>query len=104
MVENGLFTRFDAVLFEKTRLSILAILYRDRRVSFKQLKVVLKATDGSLYTHLQKLLAAGYLAEEREIVGRDLQTFYVLTESGADAFREYLDFMENLVKTLPREN
>jgi predicted ArsR family transcriptional regulator len=101
MTENNLYTRFDAVFFEKTRLSILTLLYRDKRVSFKQLKNLLNATDGSLYTHLQKLLGAGYLTEEKEIVGRDLQTFYTLTDNGATAFREYIDFMETMVKTIP---
>lgn len=94
-----LFVRFSDVLFEKTRLSALMILYREGSASFSKLKQVLKAADGSLYTHMERLVTHGYVQKKKEVVGFSAQTVYALTDVGSERLAEYLDFLEKLVQS-----
>ena len=94
---DDLYTRFNGVFFEKTRLSIITLLYREEKMAFNTLKQRLAVTDGSLYTHLQKLIDAGYVKRSREMVGTGLQSVYRLSAEGAREFREYLAFLERMV-------
>jgi DNA-binding MarR family transcriptional regulator len=94
---DDLYTRFDAVFFEKTRLSVMTLLYRDEKAAFNTLKGRLDLTDGSLYTHLEKLIDAGYVAKSREMVGTGVQTVYRLTAEGLAQFRDYLSFLEDMI-------
>ncbi len=93
-----LFTRFDAVFFEKTRLSLLTLIIQEEEAAFNRLKLRLKMSDGALYTHLEKLINAGYVEKKKQIAGTNVQTVYSATESGKQQFSEYLLFMEEMIK------
>ncbi|MBB6480705.1 transcriptional regulator [Spirochaeta isovalerica] len=95
---DDLYTRFDNVFFEKTRLSILTVLYKDEMVSFNQLKSLLGGTDGSIYTHMEKLIKAGYVEKRKELAGSTVQTVYKITKEGKSLFKEYLAFLEQMLK------
>ncbi len=73
----------------RTRLGLLLYVGEP---SFSQLKASLSITDGNLDAHLKKLGAAGYLHSRMRLEGRP-HTVYCLSESGAAAFREYIDFL-----------
>lgn len=94
---SELFRRFDNVFFEKTRLSMMTILYQEGKVSFTMFKHRLGASDGAIYTHLEKLIHAGYVSKTKEVAGTDVQTIYVPTNAGKELFAEYLDFLEELL-------
>lgn len=96
--ENLLYTRFDNVFFEKTRLSVITILYKEEKASFNQLKATIGGSDGAIYSHLQKLLTSNYILEKKEIIGDNLHTIYFLTEKGKEIFRQYLLFLEKMIK------
>ena len=64
-----LYTQFDQVFFERTRLSLITILYRDGRASFLGLKRALGLTDGALYTNLEKLVTADYVGTYKDCWG-----------------------------------
>ena len=98
-MSDSYYTRFDAVFFEKTRLSMITLLHKEGWVSFNRFRKILGGTDGSIYSHLKKLLAAGYIRHNRQIAGDKAQTIYALTASGQKLFREYLGFLENLLRT-----
>ncbi len=83
----------------RTRLGLL--LYMGEP-SFSQLKTALSITDGNLDAHLKKLGAAGYLHSRMMLDGRP-HTVYCLSQSGADAFQEYLDFLE-VIRSAARPN
>ncbi|WP_394356611.1 transcriptional regulator [Sedimentitalea todarodis] len=73
----------------RTRLGLLLYVGEP---SFSQLKASLSITDGNLDAHLKKFGAAGYLHSRMRLEGRP-HTVYCLSESGAAAFREYIDFL-----------
>ncbi len=95
---SDLYLRFDSTFFEKTRLSILTLLYRETRLSFNALKDALNGTDGAVYTHLEKLRLAGYVSRDKELVDGNVSSKYELTAYGRDEFKAYIGFLETMVK------
>ena len=96
---DKLYTRFDAVFFEKTRLSLITLIIQEASVAFNTLKERLDMSDGALYTHLEKLISAGYVEKRREIAGTTPRTLYSATVEGKLQFREYLSFLEDIITT-----
>lgn len=95
---SDLYLRFDAVFFEKTRLSILTLLYREGRLSFNTLKEALGATDGAAYSHLEKLRSAGYVSRDKELVDGNVSSQYELTDLGRTEFKAYIGFLEAMLQ------
>lgn len=99
-MSDRLYTRFDSAFFEKTRLSMMTILYKEGTVSFNRFKTLLRGSDGGVYAHLRTLQQAGYvtrrkrLAADREGPGPSVQSQYSLTATGRRTFRDYLQFLE----------
>lgn len=95
---SDLYLRFDSTFFEKTRLTILTLLYREGKLSFNQLKDALGGTDGAVYTHLEKLRQGGYVSRDKELLDGAVASQYRLTETGRAEFVAYIDFLESLLK------
>jgi len=95
---NDLYTRFDNIFFEKTRLSIMTILFKEETVSFNQLKKLIGGSDGAIYTHLEKLIKAEYVEKKKELAGSSAQTVYKINKEGRTLFKEYLAFLEKMLK------
>jgi len=93
-----LYTRFDNIFFEKTRLSIMTLLVQNEVLSFNWLKDSLDQSDGALYSHLEKLYKEGYIDKRKELAGPGAQTVYALTEKGKQQYTEYIDFLEVLIR------
>lgn len=98
---SDLYLRFDHIFFEKTRLTVLTLLYREGRLSFNALKEALGATDGAVYSHLEKLKAAGYVTRDKELVDGAVASQYELTDAGKAAFQDYLTFLETMLRDHP---
>lgn len=95
---NDLYTRFDNIFFEKTRLSIMTILFKEDMVSFNQLKSIIGGSDGAIYTHLEKLIKADYVEKKKELAGSSVQTVYKIKKEGRTLFKEYLTFLEKMLQ------
>lgn len=91
------FARFDGVFFEKSRLAIVALLYMDEYAAFTTLRERLSATDGAVYSHLERLIEGGYVEKRKEVAGMKAQTVYRLTAKGRKEFDAYLAVMEELL-------
>jgi len=89
--------QLDTTVHGPVRLGVLAALQVDGPLDFTTLKKRLKASDGAVGLHLQKLEAAAYIRSSKAFVGRRPQTTYVLTRQGRKAFQAYLDQMQNLL-------
>jgi DNA-binding transcriptional ArsR family regulator len=88
----------DSVLHEPGRLAIVSALAAAPRLTFTELRDTLEMTDGNLSVHLQKLEKAGYVAIDKQFVGRRPQTSCELTRKGRQAFQRYLDHLEAIVR------
>jgi len=95
------FGKLDKVIHEKGRLAIMTLLAARTSWPFQDLKAELGMSDGNLITHLRTLHRLGLVAVTKEVRERP-QTSYSLTEKGRAAFKDYLDVLEEIVKTAKR--
>lgn len=92
------FDRLDKLIHEKGRLAIMTLLAARPNWLFQDLKAELKMSDGNLITHLRALQQAGYIDSRKEILTRP-QTRYELTARGRKAFQNYLQVLEEMVRS-----
>jgi DNA-binding transcriptional ArsR family regulator len=88
----------DPLLHERGRLAIVSVLAAADSLTFTELRDTLGMTDGNLSVHLQKLEEKGYVAIDKQFVGRRPQTSCRLTRPGHRAFARYLDHLEAIVR------
>jgi DNA-binding transcriptional ArsR family regulator len=88
----------DPLLHERGRLAIVSMLAAVETLTFTELRTRLEMTDGNLSVHLQKLEEKGYVAIDKQFVGRRPQTSCRLTAAGRKAFVKYLDHLEAIVR------
>jgi DNA-binding transcriptional ArsR family regulator len=105
-IEGGraaLTAELDRVIHERLRLAIVSALAVSERLSFNELKSLLKTTDGNLSVHARKLEEAGYIDCLKSFEGRVPRTEYRLTSAGRKALERYLDHMEALIQVARSE-
>ena len=88
---------FDRLVYERVRLGIMSALAVNPKMTFNELKNLLKASDGNLSAHARKLEDAGYIDCRKTFKGRLPRTEYRLTATGRQALERYLDHMERLI-------
>jgi DNA-binding MarR family transcriptional regulator len=88
----------DRLIHERMRLGILSALAVNERMSFGDLKALLRTTDGNLSVHARKLEEAEYVLCEKSFEGRVPKTEYSITATGRRALERYLDHMESLIR------
>ena len=93
-----LFEDLDPLLHERGRMAIISVLAAVERLTFTELRDQLEMTDGNLSVHLTKLEGKGYVAIDKQFVGRRPQTTCRITTAGRKAFTHYLDQLESIVK------
>ncbi|NPA06561.1 MAG: helix-turn-helix domain-containing protein [Chloroflexi bacterium] len=82
-------------------MAALSALGPEREVEFGLLQRALGFTPGNLGSHLRKLEEAGYVEVRKTFVQRRPRTYIRLTERGAQAFREHVLALQELLQTLP---
>lgn len=87
----------DRLIHERLRLGIVSALAATERMSFNDLKGVLRTTDGNLSVHARKLEEAGYVICTKSFEGRTPRTEYQLTAAGRRALEKYIGHMESLI-------
>lgn len=90
----------DRLIHERTRLAIVSALAVNKKLSFTDLKEILKVSDGNLSTHARKLEDAGYINCKKEFDGRLPRTQYTLSAFGRKALKKYISHMESLIKAM----
>jgi DNA-binding transcriptional ArsR family regulator len=88
----------DRLIHERVRLGIVSALAVNERLTFNDLKALLKTTDGNLSVHARKLEEAHYVTCAKSFAGRVPKTEYRLTAPGRRALERYLDHMEALIR------
>jgi DNA-binding MarR family transcriptional regulator len=91
----------DETIHQPVRLKIMVALraLSDReKIDFTQLKGAVEATDGNLGAHIGILEQAGYLAVEKDFVGKKPRTRMQITKAGRRAFERYVEFLRTIVE------
>ena len=84
----------------KIRLGIMSALAVNDEVNFNSLKEILRITDGNLASHLKTLEEYGYIVVQKSFIGRKTNTGYSATQTGLKAFKEHLNILEEIIKSL----
>jgi DNA-binding MarR family transcriptional regulator len=90
----------NELIHQSLRLKIMAALNASRQegsLEFTRLKALVGATDGNLSTHLSTLETAGYVAIEKDFVGKKPRTRIAVTSAGATAYREHKAYLHSLL-------
>jgi DNA-binding PadR family transcriptional regulator len=67
-------------------------------LTFSELKLLLRVTDGNLSVHARKLEEAGYVLCIKSFSGRLPKTEYRLTAMGRRELEKYLNHMEAIIR------
>ncbi len=89
MSDYSLPTKFDPLIHQSSRLSIIAVLAGAESVDFTYLLNATGLTKGTLSKHLTKLRDAGYIEIEKGFKNNYPHTTAKLTPAGKKAFKEY---------------
>ena len=89
MSDYALPTRFDPLIHQPSRLSIMAVLAGCESADFTYLLNVTGLTRGTLSKHLTRLSEAGYVAIKKSFKGNYPNTSAKLTTVGRRAFQDY---------------
>jgi len=89
---------YDKAFENVIRLRVMSILMVNEQFDFNSFKELLGVTDGNLASHLRNLESAEYIRVDKTFVGRKTMTNYSATEEGKKAFKDHLEFLENLIK------
>ena len=90
----------DRLIHERLRLGIVSALAVNERLTFNDLKRLLRTTDGNLSVHARKLEDAQYIACDKSFDGRIPRTEFRLTAAGRRAFEKYLAHMEAIIRAV----
>jgi DNA-binding MarR family transcriptional regulator len=88
----------DRLIHERLRLGIISALAVNERLTFNDLKRLLRTTDGNLSVHARKLEDAQYVACDKSFTGRVPRTEFRITAAGRRALEKYLAHMEAIIK------
>jgi len=94
-------TNIDRLIHEPARFTIMAHLYVVQSADFIFIMRQTGLTWGNLSSHLSKLEAAGYVAIEKEFLGKKPHTMLRLTDQGRAAFDQYRHDMRQALDGLP---
>ncbi len=93
-------SKLDRLIHERMRLGIVSALAVNEPLSFKELKEILKTSDGNLSVHARKLEDAKYVVCKKTFEGRIPRTQYRLSKEGRRALERYLAHMEALIQAM----
>lgn len=88
----------ERLVYQRVRLGIMSALAVNDKLTFPDLKKLLRTTDGNLAVHARKLEDAGMIGCVKSFSGRVPRTEYTLTAAGRRALERYLDHMEALLR------
>ena len=91
----------NRLIHEPARLMIMSYLYVVESADFIFLIRQTGLTFGNLSSHLSKLEVAGYVAIDKEFVGKKPHTMLRLTNEGRAAFQDYRQSMKQALDELP---
>jgi len=102
-MEEHITIQLNTVIHQKARLGIMSILMAMGEAEFNYLKERLKLSDGNLSTHLGILEKEKYIKIKKKFFKKKPKTLCQLTDKGRQVFLEYLNYLENIIKSTPQK-
>jgi DNA-binding MarR family transcriptional regulator len=80
----------DPLLVSRIRLAVMTLLASVDEADFTYLRDRVGASDGNLGAHMQRLVKAGYVDEQKRFHRRKPQTLFMLTGTGRAALETHI--------------
>ena len=93
-----MFKELNPLLHSELRLAVMSILIVVESADFVFLRQQTGATAGNLSVQLDKLAKAGYIEIEKSFRGKMPRTLCRITDSGRDAFAEYVEALKSYIR------
>lgn len=90
----------NKVFDSRIRLGIMSALMVSTAINFNELKELIAVTDGNLASHLKTLEENGFIKVQKGFIGRKTNTIYSATRAGEKAFKQHLDGLEQMIKSI----
>jgi len=90
----------NKVFDSRVRLGIMSALMVYEEVNFNELKELIGVTDGNLASHMKTLEENAYIKVQKGFIGRKTNTTYSITKAGEKAFKQHLEALEKMIKSL----
>jgi DNA-binding MarR family transcriptional regulator len=95
----------NPIIHQPVRLKIMSalkVLPPNDAIEFVRLKAIVAATEGNLGAHITTLEEAGYVAVEKDFVGKRPRTRIALTKQGRRAFEDYVAYLRDIIDAEPK--
>ncbi len=93
----------DIILSSPVRLSIMILLYFNKKFKFSSLQKALNLTPGNLASHLKKLNEKGYIRIKKTFIELKPTTIIMITEEGAEKLREVVDELKTILEEFEKK-
>jgi DNA-binding MarR family transcriptional regulator len=90
----------NKIFDSRIRLGIMSALMVNAEVNFNDLKELIDVTDGNLASHIKTLEENGFIKVQKGFIGRKTNTTYSVTKAGEKAFKQHLDALEQMIKSI----
>jgi DNA-binding MarR family transcriptional regulator len=92
--------KLDKIIHERVRLGIMTHLATKGKATFIFLKKTLELSDGNVNAHMKVLEQNKYVNVSKEFVNKKPRTTYKITPKGRIAFQNYINTMEEFLKSI----
>lgn len=92
--------KLSKIFDSRVRLGIMSALIVNESINFNDLKELIEVTDGNLASHLKTLEENKFIKVEKGFLGRKTNTTYFITKSGTRAFKDHLEALEKLIRSV----
>ena len=89
--------KLNKIIHERVRLGIMSVLSVRGKLTFNELKALLKVTDGNLSVHGAILEKNGLVKIVKDFDGKKPRTTFFITEKGKVQFISYVEEMEKML-------
>ena len=93
-----MFKNLNPLLHSQLRLAIISYLVSNGKSDFNELKDITKATSGNISVQLKKLEKKKYITITKGFLNNYQHTSIEITNTGIDAFEEYVRAIKQYIK------
>lgn len=90
--------KLNKIIHERVRLAVMSMLAGRGKLTFKEMKGLLKVTDGNLSVHTAILEKNELISIQKDFDGKKPRTTFMITEKGRKVFRDYVNELEKIIK------
>jgi len=96
----NIINELDPLLRHPTRFSIITILLTSGPKTMGEIAKILNIDWGPLSTHVEKLKKEGYIRTVKYPTLRGPRRYLILTDKGAEKYREYIRKLDEVIRLL----